>query len=352
MGLPRHEREAISRTIGLALPEAFVSLTGLADPDLGRRFLDLFLAKADEIMTEGTHLYPDTVSVLRQLRDAGLKTGIVSTKFHYRLEAIIDRYDLGNYLAILVGGDDVRQTKPHPEALLLAMERLNVCPEHVLYVGDSLIDAQAAQSAAVAFIAVTTGTTTAADFLPYPHLSVLAGLADLLPLVLSERDGRRASRAASRLPVVETDRDHPDFIALCGLLEQDLDERAGGACNRGQYAPHNQLDAIERAFLIYEQAVPVACAAIRPFGATAAEVKRVFVRPEWRGQGLSRSLMQALEDYASRQGYTSLILETGAVLKAALGLYRSLGYTPIERYGPYVCMADSICLGKDLSGAR
>jgi GNAT superfamily N-acetyltransferase len=79
-----------------------------------------------------------------------------------------------------------------------------------------------------------------------------------------------------------------------------------------------------------------------------AEIKRVFVREEYRGRGISKQLMAHIEKKAAEKGYTALILETGAPLKAAMSLYMELGYQIMDNYGPYKGMVHSVCMRKEL----
>ena len=62
---------------------------------------------------------------------------------------------------VIIGGEDVKQHKPHPEGLLKALENLNVEAINALYIGDHPIDAQAARGAGVAFVGAVTGLTDA-----------------------------------------------------------------------------------------------------------------------------------------------------------------------------------------------
>ncbi len=78
----------------------------------------------------------------------------------------------------------------------------------------------------------------------------------------------------------------------------------------------------------------VGCVALRPLTARVAEVKRMFVDATWRAQGVGRSLLAALIEGARSRGYETLRLGTLADMDAAQALYRSLGFTPIERYRP------------------
>jgi len=58
--------------------------------------------------------------------------------------------------------------------------------------------------------------------------------------------------------------------------------------------------------------------------------------------------MSVLEDKAKKQGYSSLILETGRPLSSAIGLYQKIGYRIIDNYGEYKDMRESICMRKDI----
>lgn len=89
-------------------------------------------------------------------------------------------------------------------------------------------------------------------------------------------------------------------------------------------------------------------AALRPFE-DALEVKRVIVRADHRGQGISKQLMLELEVIARERGVTSLILQTGNLQAEAIALYRRIGYVPIERFGAYAPIPFFLCFGKTLT---
>lgn len=150
------------------------------------------------------------------------------------------------------------------------------------------------------------------------------------------------------MELIYTDGRNVDFILLCSMLDSYLNVLAGGEEWRAEYVPLNKLDHIHDAFVLYEGALPVGCASFKEYEEGIAEVKRVFVRGEYRGQGLSRILMQAVEEKAKEKGYRHLILETGKPLVSAVALYTNMGYTVIPNYGPYECMGDSVCMRKEL----
>jgi GNAT superfamily N-acetyltransferase len=102
-------------------------------------------------------------------------------------------------------------------------------------------------------------------------------------------------------------------------------------------------------FLVaYDNERPVACGALRPINNKTAEIKRMYVRRDNRGQGVSRQLLEALEQRAKEFDYQHIILETGYRQLAAVGLYEHAGYKVIPNYGPYVGNPDSVCFEKNL----
>lgn len=78
------------------------------------------------------------------------------------------------------------------------------------------------------------------------------------------------------------------------------------------------------------------CCAMVPAGDGTAEIKRMFVAPQARGQRLGRQLLETLEQHAQRCGTRALRLETGIYQPEALGLYRSSGYREIGPFGSYL----------------
>ncbi len=77
---------------------------------------------------------------------------------------------------------------------------------------------------------------------------------------------------------------------------------------------------------------PIGCGGIRMLSPVRAEVKHLWVRPEARGTGLGRALLEELERRASVLGASEVVLDTNARLEAAQGLYRSSGYEEVAPY--------------------
>ena len=98
----------------------------------------------------------------------------------------------------------------------------------------------------------------------------------------------------------------------------------------------------------YDNDIPVGSASFKKYDDENAEVKRVFVKEEYRGQGISNELMKMLEQRAREKGFKYFILESGEPLVSAMALYRKIGYKVIPNYGQYVDMEESICMKKKL----
>ena len=87
---------------------------------------------------------------------------------------------------------------------------------------------------------------------------------------------------------------------------------------------------------------------LKNYDDNCAEVKRVVVKKEYRGRGISKNIMKLLEQYAKNKGFSYLILESGTQLVEAQSLYKTMGYNIISNYGQYIDMPESICMKKKL----
>jgi pyrophosphatase PpaX len=100
---------------------------------------------------------------LATLRDRGHRLGIVTAKRRVTVDLAFARLPIEQLFETVVGGDETEHHKPHPEPLLLALERLGASPADAAYVGDSPFDMQAAKAAGLYAIGVSWGRIHTAD---------------------------------------------------------------------------------------------------------------------------------------------------------------------------------------------
>lgn len=139
--------------------------------------------RADESFLE--HLAKEQVElldgarfVLETLTTRGLATGIVTSGSRSRVERELEMHGLLEHLHVRVYGTDVTEKKPHPEGLLLCLDRLGVHAQDAVFVGDSPEDIEMARAAGVYSIAVTGG---------YPnHEALLASKPDVYTRSIAE----------------------------------------------------------------------------------------------------------------------------------------------------------------------
>lgn len=179
-GHPDVPDEVIKRGIGHGITEIFRRITGVEDKAVLEQYAGEYVTECDACMAANTFLYPSVLPVLTELKRRGAKTGIVSTKFRYRIMETIVKYDITNLIDVIIGGEDVSSIKPDPEGIRAAADRLGIGLDDILYTGDSTVDAQTAQNAGVDFAAVTTGATAADEFTPYPRVMIIDDLNALL----------------------------------------------------------------------------------------------------------------------------------------------------------------------------
>ena len=180
LGLESESCENIKKTVGMTLENMLLTLTGISDMTAAEEFTSHFMDMADKVVTNNTLLMPDTVAVLSQLKQNGCNTAIVTTKVRYRVEEIIIKYGITEIIDFIIGYEDVVEAKPSPEGLLKAISYFSCDKNSVLFIGDSLIDANTAANANVDFAAVLTGATTKQEFLVLPHILIAENLTEVM----------------------------------------------------------------------------------------------------------------------------------------------------------------------------
>ena len=147
--------------------------------------------------------------------------------------------------------------------------------------------------------------------------------------------------------VVAEDPSGADAVSLMAELDRELRTMYPDASIHG--ATPAELCAPRASFLVARiGGQAVGCGALRPLDDTAAEVKRMFVRAEFRGRGIGRIVLLELESVARARGFRTLRLETGSAQPEAIRLYESEGYRRIPAFGEYADDPRSVCFEKEI----
>jgi len=143
-----------------------------------------------------------------------------------------------------------------------------------------------------------------------------------------------------------TNSEDTDFRFLVTLLDEQL--RISDNDEHNFYSQYNRIDLLRHIVVAYYNNVPVGCGAIKFYAEGAAEVKRLYVRDDYRRKGIARMILTELERWAEELNFNSCILETGKKQPEAIVFYHKKGYRAIPNYGQYANAENSICMKKHL----
>ncbi len=146
------------------------------------------------------------------------------------------------------------------------------------------------------------------------------------------------------ITILRTNSDNKDFQELVKSLDTYLAIVDGD--DHSFYAQFNKIDSIKFAVVAYEHKKPIGCGAFKKFDRETVEIKRMFVRPENRGQAIGFKILGELEKWAVEENYRFAVLETGKKQREAIRLYQKSGYELIENYGQYKDVENSVCMQK------
>lgn len=104
------------------------------------------------------------------------------------------------------------------------------------------------------------------------------------------------------------------------------------------YTRYNENENIENVWGVYIDNLPIGCIAYREKTDGIGEVKRLFIKNEYRGKGMSKHLLNTVECYAKEQGCHTLFLDTRITLEPAVSIYRAFGFNIVFQQGLYIQM--------------
>jgi len=144
----------------------------------------------------------------------------------------------------------------------------------------------------------------------------------------------------------KTNSHNTDFQKLVAELDADLKIRDGE--DHAFYAELNKTDNIKFVIVAYDDESPVGCGSIREYADDTMEVKRMFVLPNRRGEGIATGILKQLEKWAFDLNFKRCLLETGKNQPEAIALYKKSQYHTVPNFGKYVNAENSICFEKVL----
>ena len=144
-----------------------------------------------------------------------------------------------------------------------------------------------------------------------------------------------------------TDSSDPDFLRLVRLLDAELAELDGE--DHAFYSLYNNVDRIRYVVLCYKDSELVGCGGMKKTDPAGVEIKRMYVDPDLRGQGVATQILTELEKWAYAVGIERIVLETGKRQPDAIHLYEKNGYQRIPNFGPYKGVENSVCFEKHLT---
>jgi phosphoglycolate phosphatase len=127
-----------------------------SDEDIARlvvEYADVLVASG----SRGTQFFPGAVESLKQLRESGVKVGLVTNKMRAITIAFLEKRDAFCLFDTIVAADDTEHPKPAADMLLLAMKQLDAAPQETVMIGDSRNDALAGRAAGTRVLLVNTG---------------------------------------------------------------------------------------------------------------------------------------------------------------------------------------------------
>ena len=150
MNLPCESPERIMQYIGYPLSKMYADFTDADPQELYRHFQ----TKAADTVVSSSAALAGADQVVRQLKEAGFKLAIGTTKIRSHVDRIVSRFGWDDLFDTWVGGDEVKQVKPAPDAFRLALERLKADAAEAVVVGDTINDIRAAQAVPMKVIGV------------------------------------------------------------------------------------------------------------------------------------------------------------------------------------------------------
>ncbi|MBD2784519.1 phosphoglycolate phosphatase [Xenorhabdus sp. DI] len=186
-GLPAAGKERVAVWIGngadVMVERALTWAGAELSPELHNETRKLFDKYYETSVTTGSQLFPHVKETLAELAKYPLPMAIVTNKPTPFVAPLLESLGISEYFSLVLGGDDVKEKKPHPAPLYLTMGMFGLHKEELLFVGDSRNDILAAQAAGCPCVGLTYGYNYGESIALSQPNYVLDHFSDLLPTI-------------------------------------------------------------------------------------------------------------------------------------------------------------------------
>ncbi len=124
------------------------------------------------------------------------------------------------------------------------------------------------------------------------------------------------------LTIIKTNSANESFKKLVAELDEHLAILNGD--KNSFYVAHNKIEALNNVIVVFNADEPVGIGAIKKISETRIEIKRMYVKPNCRGQGIASSILKELENWAYTLGYSKSILETLKIKESVIEMYKKM----------------------------
>jgi len=150
--------------------------------------------------------------------------------------------------------------------------------------------------------------------------------------------------------LIRTDSSNKDFVNLVSFLDADLKIKDGA--DHDFYNQFNKIHMLKHVVVAYENNQAIGCGAFKIHKNDIVEIKRMYVSPLGRRNGVASKILTELENWAVEQNFKKCILETGKQQPEAIELYKKCGYTITANFGFYENIENSVCFEKFITQAN
>lgn len=170
-GYKKPTREQALECFHLSLRQSLEKLTGVKDKAEIERITELVYSP--DIKSSHLFVFPEKLEEVLGNLHRKYKLAIVTSRIRHGVVAVFEAKDIKNFFDVVVSFEDYQNPKPHPEPLLVALEKLNVKPNEAIYIGDGDSDIQAASAAGMKSIHLA----------PVKHKDATAGVIEFSNLI-------------------------------------------------------------------------------------------------------------------------------------------------------------------------